>query len=566
MLEFMRTKSRSLLVYAVLGVIILTFVISFGPAANKMSCGGENIIATVDGRDVSLTEWQYSRALAGSLIRDRDGIMLVRFAMDKIIERKLLSNLARANGIRFTVKDAEDMILHNRVIVFGQEVPLTVFGAWPVDPKTQKPGDFNYTRFRNWVRHFLGIPDEKRFLALQVEEMEAKAYKDAFLFGLAGSSRSRWMNYQNEYLEITFKAARFAAEAFLDASSVTAEELNAFLATEEGKKAAEAAYAADEKKYAETPKKRHMFKTAVAVEAALLAEIRKQEKLDFESLKAALPMQVAALNGLARNIENAKALVKADAPLPETFVSLGHLGMTAEPETLDATMMATLWSEPLMTVQGPLFTDEGAVLYLAQSESGGKLTKEEGLRMAARDLLAGKKAQDAAQAAAEKALAALVAGKTPDQVPGMPEMLTEGPVNPLKGQPNLITRELATELWKLETPGKVLPRVIVEDVMGRKVFKIMFLENRKLPSREDFDAQEAADAVSTLSPRAAYALDLTLKDQCVKLVKSGKVQLSAQLQQALTFKRPADTKLEQAKDMPAEDYAPCQYVGSGMNQ
>jgi len=566
MLEFMRTKSRSMLVYGVLGVIILTFVISFGPAANKMSCGGENIVATVDGREVTLTEWQYSRALAGTLIRDQEGIMLVRFAMDKIIERKLLANMARANGIRFSVKDAEDMILHNRVIVFGQEVPLTVFGAWPVDPKTQKPGEFNYTRFRNWVRHYLGIPDEKRFLVFQVEEMEAKAYKDAFLFGMAGSSRTRWMNYQNEYLEISFKAARFASEAFLDAAAITAEEINAFMATDEGKKAAEAAYAADEKKYAETPKTRHMFKTIVAVDAALLANIRKQPKQDFESMKAALPEQVAALNGLSRNLEAARTAVKADAPLPETFVSLGHLGMTAEAETLDATMMATLWSEPLMTVQGPIYTDEGAVLYLAQSESGGKLTKEAGIRLAARDLLAAKKAQDAAKDAADKALAALVAGKTPDQVPGMPEMLTEGPVNPLKGQPNLITRELATELWKLETPGKVLPRVIVDDVMGKKVFKIMFLESRKLPVREDFDAQESTEAVSTLSPRSTYALDLILKDQCVKLVKNGKVQLYPQLQQALSYKRAPDTKLEQAKDLPPEDYSPCQYVGSGMNQ
>jgi len=563
MLEFMRTKSRSLLVYAVLGVIILTFVISFGPAANKMSCGGENIVATVDGSEVSLTEWQYSRALAGTVIQDREGIMLVRFAMDKIIERKLLANLARANGIRFSMKDAEDMILHNRIIVFGQEAPLTMFNAWPVDPKTQKPGEFNYARFRNWVRHYLGIPDEKRFLEYQVEEMEAKAYKDAFLFGMAGSSRTRWMNYQNEYLEITFKAARFAAEAFLDASAITADEINAFVATEDGKKAAEAAYAADEKKYAETPKKRHIFKAAVAVDAALLAEIRKQEKQDFESLKAALPEQVAALNGLSRTIENTKGAVKANAPLPETFVSLGHLDMVAE--TVDATMMATLWQQPLNAVQGPVFTDEGAVLYLAQSESGGKLTKEAGINMAARDLLAAKKAQDAAKDAADKALAALVAGKTPEQVPGMPEMLTEGPINPLKGQPGLITRELATELWKLENPGTVLPRVIVDEVMGKKVFKIMFLENRKLPARDDFDSQEATEAVSTLSPRSAYALDLILKDQCVKLVKAGRVELTAQLQAALSYKRPADVKLEQAKDMPPEDYSPCQYVGTGMN-
>ncbi|MBU4052927.1 MAG: DUF3450 domain-containing protein, partial [Proteobacteria bacterium] len=248
-----------------------------------------------------------------------------------------------------------------------------------------------------------------------------------------------------------------------------------------------------------------------------LAEIRKQPKQDFESLKVALPDQVAALNGLSRSLEATKAAVKADAPLPETFVSLGHLGMTAEAETVDATMMAALWSQPLNVVQGPVYTDEGAVLFLAQNESGGKLTREHGIRMAARDLLASRKAQDAAKDAADKALAALVAGKTPDQVQGMPEMLTEGPVNPLKGQPNLITRELATELWKIETPGKVLPRVIVDDVMGKKVFKIMFLESRKFPVREDFDSQESTEAVSTLSPRSAFALDLILKDSSIKI-------------------------------------------------
>lgn len=562
MLEFMRNKTRSLAVYAVLGVIILTFIISFGPAANKLSCGGENVIAKVDEREVTLLDWQYSRALAGTLLRDSEGVVLVRFAMDKIIERKMLSNLARKNGIRFSVADAEEMILQNRVIVFGQEVPLTVFGAWPVDPKTQKPGEFNYQRFRNWVSHFLGIPDETRFLKIQVEEMEAKAYKDAFLFGLAGSSRMRWMNYQNEYLEITFKAARIAPEAFLESVEISEEDITAELETEEGKKAAQETRAADEKRFAEVPKTRHVMKAVVPVEEAFLADVLKQEARDPESLRKAIPAQAWRVNRVMQAVDQIKACVKEDSLCPDTFTTVGEFG--ASDETLGTELLLKIWEEPLRTVHGPYFTEEGAVLYIAENESGGPVDEETGLRMAARDNLLFRKAAIAAKEFAEKALSEAQAGKSPSEIKGMPEMFTEGPVNPLKGQPGLITQEVAKELWNLETPGKVLPRVITDETGGRTVYKLMFLESRKLPSREDFEAQEAQDSVSTMSSRATHALDLFLYDHCVTLVKAGRVQMEPPIAEALTFKRNPDAKLEDAQDLPPEEYAPCAHVGSGL--
>lgn len=560
MLEFMRNRSQSMVVYLVLGIIIVTFIISFGPAANKLSCGGEHIVASIDEEDISMLEWQYARAMAGYFFRDREGgIDVLRFAMDKTIERKILAKLARENGIRFTVKDVEDMILQNRIVVFGQEVPLTYFNAWPVDPKTQKPLEFNYSRFHDWVTKILYITDERRFLQIQTEEMAAKAYRDAFLFGLASTRRSRWMNYQNEYLEITYKTARFAPEAFLDPASVGTEEINSFLASEEGKKAAEEKYAANEKKYSETPKKRHVLKSVVSVEPALLAEILKQEKRDPESLKAAMPDKVAALNAVFRGVEQVKASVKENAPLPETFVSAGQF--TQDAKELDSDVLAKLWEAPLMQVQGPVFTEEGAVLYVAQSESGGKVEKDEGLRLAAMDILAAKKSAESAQKAAEAALSALMAGKSPDQVPGMPELLTEGPVNPLKGQEGLISRELASELFKLETPGKVLPRVVSDEVMGQKVFKILILESRKLPAREDFENMDNTDSFGPASPRAMFAFNAILKDQCVKYVRSGKVRLTELAERMLTYRRPADITPEKAAQMPPEEYSPCRYVG-----
>lgn len=561
MLEFMRNRSQSMVVYLVLGIIIITFIISFGPAANKLTCGGEHVVATIDGEDVSMLEWQYARAMAGYFFRDRDGgVDVVRFAMDKTIERKILAHLAHENGIRFTPKDAEDMILKNRIVVFGEEVPLTTFGAWPIDPKTQKPLEFNYSRFHDWVTKILYITDERKFLEFQAEEMAAKAYRDAFLFGMANTQRSRWMNYQNEYVEITYKTARFAPEAFLNPASVTTEEITGFLASEEGKKAAEEKYASNEKKYSETPKKRHVLKAVVSVEPALLEAILKQEKKDPESLKAALADKAAALETVLRGAEQVKASVKENAPLPETFVSAGQFAQDSQ--DLDADILAKLWEAPLMQVQGPFFTQEGAVLYVAQNESGGKVEKEEGLRLAAMDILAAQKAAQAAQKAAEAALAALMAGKTPEQIQGMPEMLTEGPVNPLKGQEGLISRELATELFKLETPGKVLPRVVADEVAGQKVFKILVLESRKLPSREDFESQEA-NHFGPVSSRAMYAFDAVIKDQCVKYVRAGKVQLMPFLQRSLSYRRPADVSPEKAAQMPPEDYTPCQHVGTG---
>lgn len=562
MLEFMRHRSQSIVVYVVLGIIIITFVISFGPAANKLTCGGENIIASIDNEPISMLEWQYARSMAGYFFRDREGgVDVLRFAMDKTIERKILARLARENGIRFTTKDAEDMILTNRIIVFGQEVPLSVFGAWPVDPKTQKPLEFNYSRFHDWVTKILYITDERKFLAIQAEEMVAKAYRDAFLFGMANTKRSRWMNYQNEYLEITYKTARFSPEAFMETANVTPEEVTNFLASEEGKKAAEEKYASNEQKYSETPKKRHILKAVVSVDPTLLESILKQEKRDVESLKTALPEKAVALNTVFRSVELTKSAVQENAPLPEVFVSVGQFTQNAESKEISADVLTQLWEAPLMQVQGPIFTQEGAVLYVAQSESGGKIEKEEGLRLAAKDILTTKKAVEAAQTAADTALKALMSGAVPDHVPHMPEMLTEGPVNPLKGQEGLISRELATELFKLETLGKVLPRIVTDEVMGQKVFKIFILESRKLPSREDFENQES-DSFGPVSSRAMVAFDTVIKDQCIKYVRAGKVQLQPMMQRALSYQRPTDITPEKAAQLPSEDYTPCRHVGS----
>jgi peptidyl-prolyl cis-trans isomerase D len=154
MLDTLRANARSTLTYVLFGIIIVVFVVSFGPG----SCGGrtgrqagmqpQEEIARVDGEIISAQEWeqQYAalfrayQAQAGeSFTRElADRMGLRRVAADQLIERTLLRQEAARQGIVVGDADLEKAIKEN--------------------PGFQAGGKFDYEYYQRAATNAYGSP------------------------------------------------------------------------------------------------------------------------------------------------------------------------------------------------------------------------------------------------------------------------------------------------------------------------------------------------------------------------------------------------------------------------
>ncbi|MGM0595707.1 MAG: SurA N-terminal domain-containing protein [Myxococcota bacterium] len=574
MLDILRSKTNTIAVYVILGLIILTFAIGFGPASNKVEgCSGKsNVLATLDGNEIELEDWFYSMHFIGLFTGNNDfhAMKVRRMAMDKLLERKILRSLAHKNGIRFTREDAEDMILSNRVIIFGMEMQLShpALGGWPTHAQTGKPLDFNYTLFRRFVRSIRNYNDENQFLDQQVAEMEAKAYKDAFIFGKGNSSKERWINYQNDYLGLTFKTAVFTPDDFLDKVEITDAEVEKYLESEEGKKQAEKEFEANKDAYLNAPVERRVrvLKLNVNVDE-FFDDIKDVEKKDLVSLRMAVPKHYQVYTWLDELSEKLTLENMAQAPTDmgeDKAVFKDFKWVEKEDREINKKLLAKIFDvTPGKEIHGPYFINQKVYFFNTQKERGGKAKKEKAVKRAARALLTSAKSVEMCKKKAQAVLEKLKKGKSPEAIKDLPEMLTEGPVNPLSPEEKTISKDTASQLWKLKKAGKVLPKVVKTEGKGTPLFKIYLLESRSLPSRKDFQSLQKEKSNSNISMKAIYALDNSLKEICRNYVEQGKLKIKSTLQQELNYKIPQkEMKPEEKAKLPSENYHPCFYVGS----
>ncbi len=568
MLDILRSKTNHLVVYFILGAIILTFILGFGPASQKVGCGSSgDVLATIDGNKIVKQDWMYGLYFAGKLFPNAKGgaIEVRRFAMDKLIERELLQDLANQNGIHFAKEDAEDMVMANRIIIFGIEMRLSDLGAFPVDPKTKKPYGFNFDLFRRFVRS-IGFPTEDQFLEQLVKEMEAKAYKDAALYGGVRSNRGEWLKYQTDSISFTYKSARFAPTSYTEGVRVSPAQIDQYLTTDAGKKAAEKEYNANKAKHSkgEPLRKALVLKMKIKMEGPLVnlfTDIQQQTARDLPSLTTALPQYKKVFDWLSTQ--------KSGITLDNVQKAAKDMGEKGELKTYDffgkndpkvpaAIRAAAFRGRVGAGAQGPLFVADGAQLVLVSKEKFTQLKKEDATRNAARYLVSLVEAEKRAKDAAQRVLERLKKGEKPETIKELPEMITLGPINPISDDNRGMDRKLAKEIWSLKGEGSVLGRVVEVGKGALKSFTIYMLNERNLPSREDFDANEKRAHEQRVNAQAIEAFNQSIAALCSRNVKS--LKFTRGFLQLFNYTRPANLTPEQLKDMPAEKYVPCLYL------
>ncbi len=149
MLDTLRANSRSVLTYVLFGIIIVVFVVSFGPGSKGCTGGGgatETWAAKVNGEAVPPSDFdqQYGQLLkiyqqqgAG----DTSGLLQLRLrqmAMDQIVQRELVEQESRRQGI----------------VVTDDEVAAAIKAL----PSFQTDGHFDMELYKRAVTNAYGTP------------------------------------------------------------------------------------------------------------------------------------------------------------------------------------------------------------------------------------------------------------------------------------------------------------------------------------------------------------------------------------------------------------------------
>src|SRR5262245_24255938 len=126
MLEQMRKNSRSVLIWTLFGIIIVVFIISFGPQSRGASCeqsmDDNHYAAKVSGQVISNNNFRYGFLMSGG---DRTPPKMAKQervkeqVMDKLIERELLAATADKLGFVVSDEEVEDQIGDGKIMTLG---------------------------------------------------------------------------------------------------------------------------------------------------------------------------------------------------------------------------------------------------------------------------------------------------------------------------------------------------------------------------------------------------------------------------------------------------------------
>jgi peptidyl-prolyl cis-trans isomerase D len=234
MLDQMRKNSRSLLITVLFGIIILVFIINFGPQSQGSSCdqamSDDHYAARVDGQVISNNNFRYGFLLSGG---DRYPPKIAKqerikeLVMDRLIERELLTGMAAELGFVVTDDEVDDQIGDGKIMTLGGGVPISV-------PNMQKDGHFNYEAFKNFVRISLQqSPNE--FVAEQKKEILAARVRNLVRSSVTVSPDEVKAEFVRKGRQINLEYIRFTSRSQEAAVAPTDAEIAAYASKNEAK-------------------------------------------------------------------------------------------------------------------------------------------------------------------------------------------------------------------------------------------------------------------------------------------------------------------------------------------
>ena len=395
MLEQMRKNSRSLLITVLFGIIILVFIINFGPQSRGSSCdqamSDDQYAARVGGQVISNSDFRYGFLMSNG---ERYPPKLAKQAhlresvMDKLIERELLAGMAGDLGFVVTDDEVDDQIGDSKMMGLAGGGTISV-------PNMQKDGHFNYDSFKNFIRIALQqTPNE--FVAQQKKEMLAARVGNLLRSSVSVSPDEVKAEFIRKGRQVNLEYLRFTSRGQEAAVAPTEAEIAAYAAKNEAK--LKEMYEQKKFLYEKAPAQRRLRQILVKLPHDA------DEKADKAAKDKAEALKEKAKKG-AKGLTFAE-LAKQASDDPASKARGGDIGWRARGGTnLQGEAEDKLFAAKEGEIVGPLKGNDGYIITKVEGSREGQIPFEKAKLELADEKLRQEQGVTRAKAAAEASLA-----------------------------------------------------------------------------------------------------------------------------------------------------------------
>jgi peptidyl-prolyl cis-trans isomerase D len=281
MLDRIRKSSQSVIIYAIFGLLIAIFIISFGPQSRGVTCeqvtGEDHYAAKVAGQTISKNDFRFGFLFSGGAnrnARDARRDRVKETVMDRLIERELLAGEAERLGFVISDEEVENQIGETKVIGLGYQLPV---------PSMGKGGKFDYDSFKNFVQFSLGLTPEG-FIEVQKREMLAARMRELLRGSVTVSPSEVKAEFLRKNTQVNLEYVRFAPRPGEEGAPPTEAEIAAYAAKNEAK--LQAMYEERKFVYEKVPRELKLRQILVKVPADAKPEADKEALKRAEALAA----------------------------------------------------------------------------------------------------------------------------------------------------------------------------------------------------------------------------------------------------------------------------------------
>lgn len=574
MLEFFRQHiGGGLLGLILVGLLAAAFALSFGAQSKGWGEGEvEQIAAAASGYDISDNTLEYAYNLLGGRgmnKNDADGISLRMSALDGLVERSLLLEMAENVGITATSEEAVDHVVKSRLLLTRPVAELLErMEAYPFfDPKEaaevlvtsghQIPqsfkndvGEFNMDFYNNFVRNHLRQTEDD-FIEQQRLEIIAERMRQLIVSAVRISDDEARLEYDRENDTSSIKYIRVMPAYFSDKLKPTVEETAEWTQT----------HAEDIKKNYETNKFRYTDLEEQVRARHIL--IRAGEDLSAEE-KAAAKTKIEGILTRAEAGEDFAALAGEFSEDTVSAAKGGDLGYTPRGRMVPEFDKVMFETKP-GNISGVVETQYGFHIIKAEGVRKGNVSLEEATPEIADQMYRDEKAKAEAETAANGYIERIKAGEKMESV-----VPAEGPDN--KGPFSIkvaTSRPFAKTAKTIPGIGQAedLVKAAFEGITEPKLFTInndyfvVQTDVRNQPTDEEFNKLKVGIKDKLLSMKQSVMLAKQIKSLREKAEAEGKIKILYK-PQATPAKDVTDTpeaadknqqKKEKKADKPGKD-------------
>jgi len=542
MLETMRKHSRSLFIYLIFGILIMVFIISFGPqSGQQQGCGAATpYVAKVNGREITETTWRYAilyvtggRGASGENARRQQ---IKETVLDLLIVRELLVQTAEALGFRVSESEIQERITEGTVYLMGQ--PVSSKQLFWEQAEGESTPVFRAKRVDDWARNW-GLGNRDRLIEELRKELLAQKVRELQQVSIRVSPEEVQHTYEKEQNKVDFQLVVFETARIRDEIDVTPAEIDAYLKAHEAELKAQ---------YDKTPDRWKGREKEVRIRDIFF---KKEENPKGPDAKARAAAALAKIKGGTDFAAAAKTLSENDrfkkrggdvGWLPLRALRFGE-NVTKAVETMDKGQISDVIEAP-----------DGYHIVQLVDKREGDLSFDMVKRDLAEEAIRDERSKAEAKKQAEDALAKAKAGTPLDKLfPS--DMDTKGPrlqtLNDVERSGDRVqgigeSKEIATALLDEVQPGDLLPKVY--EVGGD--YYVLRLVARREPDMKKFQEDKLKLTAQMSRERASEFLFWWQGTRCQEASARKQIQFNP------TYVTYAETD-EKGQELRRMSYTPC---------